>query len=336
MFSRICRLRAPTSSCLRQFSASSERCLPAQIIDGKKIADDVLKEIKAETDEWIAQGNRPPQLSVVLVGEDPASSVYVKNKARAASRAGITSTTIRKPDTISQKELLAIVDDLNQDPNVDGILVQLPVPPHMDERTICDSVIPEKDVDGFNMVNIGRLCLDLPSVIPATPYGIWELIKRSGIDLFGKNAVVCGRSKNVGMPIATLMNADGAHASGMGLDATVTLCHRYTPPEQLNRFVKTADIIVIAVGIPNLIRGDMVKDGVAVIDVGINRVKDEETGKFKLVGDVNYEEVSQKASYITPVPGGVGPMTVAMLMKNTMEAAKRNIERQAQAASASS
>nr|XP_054773603.1 bifunctional methylenetetrahydrofolate dehydrogenase/cyclohydrolase, mitochondrial-like [Lytechinus pictus] len=310
-------------------------CLPAQIIDGKKIADDVLKEIKAETDEWIAQGNRPPQLSVVLVGEDPASSVYVKNKARAASRAGITSTTIRKPDTISQKELLAIVDDLNQDPNVDGILVQLPVPPHMDERTVCDSVIPEKDVDGFNMVNIGRLLFRLFGHRP-TPYGIWELIKRSGIDLFGKNAVVCGRSKNVGMPIATLMNADGAHASGMGLDATVTPVPRYTPPEQLNRFVKSADIIVIAVGIPNLITGDMVKDGVAVIDVGINRVKDEETGKFKLVGDVNYEEVSQKASYITPVPGGVGPMTVAMLMKNTMEAAKRNIERQAQAASASS
>ncbi|XP_072165522.1 bifunctional methylenetetrahydrofolate dehydrogenase/cyclohydrolase, mitochondrial-like [Diadema setosum] len=321
--SSLTRFCLHSSQCIRHFSVTCNRQL-AQLIDGKRIADDVLGEIKVENDQWVAKGNRPPSLSVVLVGEDPASSVYVKNKTKAAARAGITSNTIRKPDTISQDELLSIVNDLNKDPGVDGILVQLPVPAHMDERTVCDSVAPEKDVDGFNMVNVGRLCLDLPSIIPATPYGIWELLKRSGIETFGKNAVVCGRSKNVGMPIATLLNSDGDHSSRMGMDATVTLCHRYTPPDELLRFTKAADIIVVAVGIPGLIKGDMVKDGVAVIDVGINRVTDEKTGKPKLVGDVDFDEVSKKASYITPVPGGVGPMTVAMLMRNTMDAAKRN------------
>ncbi|XP_077864898.1 bifunctional methylenetetrahydrofolate dehydrogenase/cyclohydrolase, mitochondrial-like [Saccoglossus kowalevskii] len=323
IFTRFCRTLA--SAALKPTPEVHQRSV-AKLIDGKAFAKKVRAEVKAEVTEWVNQGNRPPHLSVVLVGDDPASASYVRSKTRAARQAGISAETIRLPSTISQHELLDLIHSLNDSVSVDGILVQLPVPKHIDERTICDSVRPEKDVDGFHVMNVGRLCLDQKTLLPATPFGIMELIKRAGIDTLGKNAVVCGRSKNVGLPIAMLLHTDGDHNSGIGADSTVTICHRYTPPDQLKVFTKTADIIIVAVGIPGLIRADMVKEGAVVIDVGINRIQDEETGTYKLVGDVDFKGVSEKASHITPVPGGVGPMTVAMLMKNTLTAARGDIK----------
>lgn len=235
---------------------------------------------------------------------------------------GINSETIVKPASISEEELLNLINKLNNDDNVDGLLVQLPLPEHIDERKVCNAVSPDKDVDGFHVINVGRMCLDQDSMLPATPWGVWEIIKRTGIPTLGKNVVVAGRSKNVGMPIAMLLHTDGAHERPGG-DATVTISHRYTPKEQLKKHTILADIVVSAAGIPNLITADMIKEGAAVIDVGINRVQDPVTAKPKLVGDVDFEGVKKKASYITPVPGGVGPMTVAMLMKNTIIAAKK-------------
>lgn len=239
---------------------------------------------------------------------------------------GIDSTTRNLPDTISEEELLEIIDELNQSDKVDGILVQLPLPHHIHERRICNAVSCDKDVDGFNEKNVGRLCLDMNTLIPCTPLGVQELLKRTGIETFGKNAVVVGRSKNVGMPISMLLHADGRNDTD-AMDATVTICHRFTPPEELARFCKSADIIVSATGVPGLIRADMVKPGACVIDVGITRIKDDITGKTRLVGDVDFDEVRKVAGHITPVPGGVGPMTVAMLMKNTIIAAK-NLQKQ--------
>ncbi|XP_007890161.1 probable bifunctional methylenetetrahydrofolate dehydrogenase/cyclohydrolase 2 isoform X2 [Callorhinchus milii] len=241
-----------------------------------------------------------------------------------AAAAGITSETILRPDSVPQEELVQLIEKLNRDPKVTGLLVQLPLPDHIDERLVCNTVAPEKDVDGFHVINVGRLCLDQDAMVPATPAGIWEIIKRTGIQTFGKNVVVVGRSKNVGMPIAILLHTDGRHERPGG-DATVTIAHRFTPKEQLVAHTRLADIVIVAAGIPKLITADMVKDGTVVIDVGINRIQDPVTGKMKLVGDVDFEEVKRKASYITPVPGGVGPMTVAMLLKNTLIAAKKSV-----------
>lgn len=294
----------------------------AVIISGRKLARQIRLEARAEVEQWVASGNKRPHLSVVLVGDNPASHSYVLNKTRAAADVGISSETILKPTSISEEELLDLISKLNNDNKVDGLLVQLPLPEHIDERVICNAVTPDKDVDGFHVVNVGRMCLDQYSMLPATPWGVWEIIKRTGIPTLGKNVVVAGRSKNVGMPIAMLLHTDGRHERPGG-DATVTISHRYTPKEQLKMHTKLADIVVAAAGIPNLITADMIKEGAAVIDVGINRVQDPITGKPKLVGDVDFEEVKKKASYITPVPGGVGPMTVAMLMKNTIIAAKK-------------
>ncbi|XP_070545426.1 bifunctional methylenetetrahydrofolate dehydrogenase/cyclohydrolase, mitochondrial-like [Ptychodera flava] len=321
VFTRFCR--SLSSAALKPAREVQQRSV-SKIIDGKAVAKEIRAEVRLEVEEWVRLGNRPPHLAVVLVGDDPASASYVRSKTRAARQAGISAETIRRPSTISQEELLDLVHSLNTNNDVDGILVQLPVPKHINERTICDSVRPEKDVDGFHVMNVGRFCLDQRALLPATPYGIMELIKRTGIDTIGKNAVVCGRSKNVGMPIAMLLHTDSSHDSGIGADSTVTICHRNTPPDQLRLFTKTADILVVAVGIPGLIKADMVKEGVVVIDVGINRVIDEESGQYRLVGDVDYKGVCEKASYITPVPGGVGPMTVAMLMKNTLIAARKD------------
>uniref|UniRef100_A0A1B6C2H7 methenyltetrahydrofolate cyclohydrolase n=1 Tax=Clastoptera arizonana TaxID=38151 RepID=A0A1B6C2H7_9HEMI len=303
-----------------KFHVSTYR-LKAKIIDGKQIANDILNELKCETEKWVAKGYRAPQLAALLVGEDPASTTYVKNKIKAAKDVGIKTKTIHCLKTISEKDLLQQINLLNTDSEVDGILVQLPLPDHITERTICNAISPNKDIDGFHIVNVGRFCLDMKTLIPCTPLGVQELIKRSGIQTLGKNAVVCGRSKNVGMPIAMLLHADGAGDTS-AMDATTTICHRYTPPEQLAVFTKTADIIVSAAGVPNLIRPEMVKEGACIIDVGITRVVDRETGKSQLVGDVDFKGVSEVAGHITPVPGGVGPMTVAMLMKNTIIAAK--------------
>ncbi|XP_062560953.1 bifunctional methylenetetrahydrofolate dehydrogenase/cyclohydrolase, mitochondrial isoform X2 [Armigeres subalbatus] len=293
----------------------------AKLIDGKQIAADIRMELREQIEEWMKQGHRAPHLTAILIGEDPASSTYVSNKMKAAKDVGITSKTERYGADITQEHLLKRIEELNSDESVDGILVQLPVPGHINERKVCNSVSCDKDVDGFNERNIGRLCLDMNTLIPCTPLGVQELIKRTQIETFGKNAVVVGRSKNVGMPIAMLLHADGRNDT-CAMDATVTMCHRFTPPEELARFCRTADIIVTATGVPGLIKADMVKEGAAIIDVGITRVEDPVTGKNKLVGDVDFEEVRKVAGHITPVPGGVGPMTVAMLMKNTFIAAK--------------
>ncbi|KAM9215653.1 bifunctional methylenetetrahydrofolate dehydrogenase/cyclohydrolase, mitochondrial [Leptosomus discolor] len=294
----------------------------AVVISGKKLARQIRQEARQEVEQWVAAGNKRPHLSVVLVGENPASHSYVLNKTQAAADVGITSETIVRPAAVTEEELLDLISKLNNDANVDGLLVQLPLPEHIDERRICNAVSPDKDVDGFHVINVGRLCLDQYSMLPATPWGVWEIIKRTGIPTLGKNVVVAGRSKNVGMPIAMLLHTDGRHERPGG-DATVTISHRYTPKEELKQHTIRADIVVAAAGIPNLITADMIKEGAAVIDVGITRVQDPITAKPRLVGDVDFEEVKKKASYITPVPGGVGPMTVAMLMKNTIIAAKK-------------
>ncbi|KAK4808326.1 hypothetical protein QYF61_024205 [Mycteria americana] len=294
----------------------------AVVISGRKLARQIRQEARHEVEQWVAAGNKRPHLSVVLVGENPASHSYVLNKTKAAADVGISSETILRPASITEKELLDLISELNNDANVDGLLVQLPLPEHIDERKICNAVTPDKDVDGFHVINVGRMCLDQYSMLPATPWGVWEIIKRTGIPTLGKNVVVAGRSKNVGMPIAMLLHTDGRHERPGG-DATVTISHRYTPKEQLKQHTIRADIVVAAAGIPNLITADMIKEGAAVIDVGITRVQDPVTAKSRLVGDVDFEGVKKKASYITPVPGGVGPMTVAMLMKNTIIAAKK-------------
>ncbi|XP_049297353.1 bifunctional methylenetetrahydrofolate dehydrogenase/cyclohydrolase, mitochondrial isoform X1 [Anopheles funestus] len=304
---------------VRKVNNSASRM--AKLIDGKQIASEIREELRKKIETWKAQGNRAPQLTAILIGEDPASATYVSNKMKAAADVGIESKTERYNTDITEQELLDRIYQLNNDDAVDGILIQLPVPGHIDERKICNSVSCDKDVDGFNERNIGRLCLDMNTLIPCTPLGVQELIKRAGIETFGKNAVVVGRSKNVGMPIAMLLHADGRNDT-CAMDATVTICHRFTPPEELTRFCRMADIIVTATGVPGLITAGMVKEGAAVIDVGITRVIDPSTGKTKLVGDVDFDEVRNIAGHITPVPGGVGPMTVAMLMKNTIIAAK--------------
>ncbi|XP_051897161.1 bifunctional methylenetetrahydrofolate dehydrogenase/cyclohydrolase, mitochondrial-like [Pristis pectinata] len=318
-------------SSLRFFSASVVRVCrlhtsaprnEAVVISGRRLARQIRGEAKLDVERWVADGNRRPHLSVVLVGDNPASHSYVKNKTKAAADVGITSETILKPASITEEELLELINKLNNDNKVDGLLVQLPLPEHLNERKICNAVSPTKDVDGFHVINVGRMCLDQSSMLPATPWGVWEIIQRTGIPTLGKNVVVAGRSKNVGMPIAMLLHTDGTHERPGG-DATVTISHRYTPKDQLREHTKLADIIVAAAGIPNLITADMIKEGAAVIDVGINRVQDPVTGKPRLVGDVDFEGVKKKASFITPVPGGVGPMTVAMLMKNTIIAAKK-------------
>ncbi|XP_036385654.1 bifunctional methylenetetrahydrofolate dehydrogenase/cyclohydrolase, mitochondrial-like [Megalops cyprinoides] len=310
--------QAQQQVCRLHLSSSRQE---AVVISGRKLARQIREEARWDVEQWISAGNRRPHLSVVLVGENPASHSYVLNKTRAAADVGISSETILKPSSISEEELVDLIHKLNTDHRVDGLLVQLPLPDHIDERRVCNAVSPDKDVDGFHVVNVGRMCLDQSTMLPATPWGVWEIIKRTGIPTLGKNVVVAGRSKNVGMPIAMLLHTDGRHERPGG-DATVTISHRYTPKEQLQQHTKIADIVIAAAGIPNLITADMIKEGAAVIDVGINRVQDPVTGKSRLVGDVDFEGVRQKASFITPVPGGVGPMTVAMLMKNTIKAAK--------------
>ncbi|KAG4070134.1 hypothetical protein HA402_013377 [Bradysia odoriphaga] len=305
----------------RMCNGRLKRVQMAQIIDGKQIANDIRTELKGKIDKWVQEGHRPPQLTALLIGSDPASCTYVRNKMKAALEVGIDSITKNLSPDITEEELLQVIQDLNDDDSVDGILVQLPVPSHINERRICNSISCEKDVDGFNEKNVGRLCLDMNTLIPCTPLGVQELLRRAGIDTFGKNAVVVGRSKNVGMPIAMLLHADGRNDT-CAMDATVTICHRFTPPDELKKFCKLADIIITATGVPGIITADMVKPGACIIDVGLTRIVNEATGKAKLVGDVDFDAVREVAGHITPVPGGVGPMTVTMLMKNTYIAAR--------------
>lgn len=293
-----------------------------KLIDGKAIAKEVLAELKIQIDTLIASGRKRPKLCAILVGNDPASKTYVTRKVKAAETIGIESEVIRLDSDITQEKLIAKVNSLNEDPSVNGLIVQLPLPKGMNEREACEAVSPIKDVDGFHLENMGKLCLDLKGIVPATALAVKELIVRTKVETFGKNAVVVGRSKHVGLPMALLLHSDGKGETN-ALDMTTTICHRYTPHTELEKYTRLADVIVMAAGVPGLLTKEMVKPGACVIDVGITRVKSTD-GKFKLVGDVDFDNVKEVAGYITPVPGGVGPMTVAMLMKNTYLAATAN------------
>ncbi|NNF57557.1 MAG: bifunctional methylenetetrahydrofolate dehydrogenase/methenyltetrahydrofolate cyclohydrolase FolD [Rhodothermaceae bacterium] len=285
----------------------------AQLIDGKQIAAAVRAEVKAAVDARLADGKRRPALRVVLVGDNPASQSYVRGKKRAGEEVGIDAETLLYPADLPQDELLAVIDQLNKDPEVDGILVQLPLPDHVDEEQVILAIDPAKDVDGFHPVSVGRLALGQSGFEPCTPAGIVEMLQRCGIETSGRDAVIVGRSNIVGRPMASLLLR-------RGLDATVTVCHSRT--HDLPAHTRRADILIAAIGRPNFITADMVKPGAAVIDVGINRVDDatRERG-YRLVGDVDFEAVREVAGWITPVPGGVGPMTIAMLLQNTLRAA---------------
>lgn len=289
------------------------------IIDGKKIAEEIQNEIAEEVKKISAAGKKIPHLAAILVGEDPASETYVAAKVKACQKIGFKSTHIKCKATILESELLEKINALNADDDVDGYIVQLPLPKHISEQKIIEAIKPAKDVDGFNPINVGRMVLNLPCYISATPLGIVQLIERYNIETAGKNCVVIGRSNIVGTPISILMGKNSATGN-----CTVTLCHSKT--KNLKDYTLNADIIIAAIGKPDFVTADMVKNGVVIIDVGINRVKSNDTKSgFKLKGDVKYEEVAAKCSFITPVPGGVGPMTIASLLKNTLQANKKEI-----------
>ena len=285
------------------------------ILDGKKTSNDIKAEIAISVKEIVANGSRPPHLAAVIVGDDGASLTYVGSKVRACKRVGFESTLIKLPKTISENELLEKVKELNNDENIDGYIVQLPLPKHIDSQKILMAVDADKDVDGFHPTNFGKMALSLPTFISATPFGIMELLKRYDVETSGKHTVVIGRSDIVGRPISILMS----QKSNPG-NSTVTLAHSRT--KNIEKLTKQADIIISALGVPNFVKEDMVKDGAVIVDVGITRVADGSDKGYKIVGDVDYENVSKKSSYITPVPGGVGPMTIAMLLKNTLLAYK--------------
>jgi methylenetetrahydrofolate dehydrogenase (NADP+)/methenyltetrahydrofolate cyclohydrolase len=288
---------------------------PEKLIDGKAVAETIFSEVAAAASDF-SESRRPPFLAVVIVGEDPASQAYVKSKVTAAARCGIGSTLIELPTTVEAASLLDRLERLNADPGVDGILVQMPLPPHIDQQRIIESISPAKDVDGLHPYNIGRLSSDKPRFIPCTPLGILELLARYGVRTEGSRVVVVGRSLLVGKPVALLLSRK--HASG---NATVTMCHSLT--RDLGSVTREADILIAAIGRAHAISGDMIREGAAVIDVGMNRVSDAAAKKgYRLTGDVDFESAYRKVSLITPVPGGVGPMTVAMLMRNTLQAAR--------------
>ena len=287
------------------------------VLDGKKTSADIKEEIAAEVTNIIKQNKRPPHLAAVLVGEDGASMTYVKNKVRACEKVGFESTLIRLKDSTTEEELLQQVHALNADDSIDGFIVQLPLPSQINEEKILLAVDPKKDVDGFHPTNFGRMALEMDSFISATPFGIMQLIERYEIETSGKNVLVVGRSNIVGRPMSILLSQKKPFAN-----ATVTLAHSRT--KNLKELSLQSDIIVVALGIPNFLKADMVSEGTVVIDVGITRVDDPSSAKgYKLVGDVDYDEVAPKSSHITPVPGGVGPMTIAMLLQNTLLAYQR-------------
>lgn len=289
-----------------------------RIIDGVKIAAGIRSEIAADAAALSARGTTPG-LAVVLVGENPASVSYVTAKEKACAECGFRSFPVRLPATASQDELLAEIARLNADPAVHGILVQLPLPEGMDERAVIRAIAPEKDVDGFHPVSLGRMLIGLETFVPCTPAGIIELLKRSGVETSGRHAVVIGRSNIVGKPVAALLAQKGANC-------TVTVCHTGTP--DVSAFTKNADIVIVAAGRPHTLRAGMVRPGAVVIDVGVNRIADATKKRgFRLVGDADFDDLAPVCSRITPVPGGVGPMTIAMLMKNTLLAASRAAER---------
>jgi len=286
--------------------------MTAHIIDGKAIAKNIRTELAAEVERFRHEHDVQPHLVAILTGEDPASAVYVRNKQRACEKAGIRSTLHTLPEQASQDELLTVVRECNADSDVHGILVQLPLPVHIDETVILDTVDPRKDVDAFHPHNVGRIVQGRPRFLPCTPHGIQELLRREGIDTQGKHAVILGRSEIVGKPMALLLMQKGPAAN-----CTVTVCHSRTA--NLPDIARTADILIAAIGRPKFVTAELVKPGAVVIDVGINRVEE------KLTGDVDFEAVRETASAVTPVPGGVGPMTIAMLLKNTLRAARLSV-----------
>ncbi len=292
------------------------------ILDGKKTSDDLKNEIAAEVKAMKARGEKVPHLAAVLVGTDGASLTYVGSKVRSCERIGFESTLIKLPEETTEDELLNQIEALNNNPEIDGYIVQLPLPKHIDEQKVLLAVDPDKDVDGFHPTNFGKMAQDMPVFIPATPFGIMELLKRYNVPTEGKHTVVIGRSHIVGRPMSILMSQKGNPGN-----STVTLAHSRT--KNLKEITLQADIIITALGVPEFLKADMVKEGVTVIDVGITRVDDasKERG-YRLTGDVDFEAVSKKAEFITPVPGGVGPMTIAMLLKNTLLGRARHNELQ--------
>jgi len=286
------------------------------IIDGKKIASEIRKEIAVEVSLLKSAGKKTPHLAAILVGNNGSSETYVANKVKDCEEVGFKSTLIRFDNTIDEAVLLSKIEELNNDPDVDGFIVQLPLPEHISERKVIEAIDPKKDADGFHPVNIGKMVIGLTGYLPATPYGIVELLKRYKIETSGKNCVVIGRSNIVGRPVSILL-------SQKGMDATVTVVHSRT--KNIKEIITKADIIIAAIGSPGFVTGDMVKIGAVVIDVGATRIKSEETKSgFRLVGDVDFETVAPRCSYITPVPGGVGPMTRVSLLRNTIVAAKKD------------
>ena len=290
-----------------------------QLIDGKATANDIKKEIAKEVEQINASGGKTPHLAAILIGHDGGSETYVANKVKSCEHVGFDSTLIRFEDDVTEGELLQSVEKLNNDPSIDGFIVQLPLPKHISEDKVTEAIDYRKDVDGFHPVNVGRMSLGLPCFLSATPSGIVELLRRYEIETKGKHCVILGRSNIVGKPAAMLLMQKGYPG-----DCTVTVCHSRT--ENIKEICLQADIIIAALGVPEFLKGDMVKEGAVVIDVGTTRVPSDKTKSgFKLTGDVAFDEVSPKCSYITPVPGGVGPMTIVSLLKNTLLAAKKEV-----------
>ena len=281
--------------------------MTAQIISGTQLSNQIKSNVAQQVSQYVERGKRAPGLAVILVGSDPASQVYVGSKRKSCTEIGITSKSYDLPEATTEQALLELIEELNQDDTVDGILVQLPLPKHIDSTKVIEKISPEKDVDGFHPYNVGRLCQRIPTLRACTPYGVMKLLETTGISFYGKHAVIVGASNIVGRPMALELLLAGC---------TVTVTHRFT--EDLASHIRQADILVVAVGKPKFIKGEWIKEGAVVVDVGINRIEG------KLVGDVEFEIASERAAYITPVPGGVGPMTVAMLMKNTLSAYEKH------------
>ncbi|WP_460218319.1 bifunctional 5,10-methylenetetrahydrofolate dehydrogenase/5,10-methenyltetrahydrofolate cyclohydrolase [Psychroserpens sp. MEBiC05023] len=289
------------------------------ILDGKKVSNDIKNEIKQQVDKMKSKNEKVPHLAAVIVGNDGASLTYVGSKVRACERVGFESTMVRMSNTTSEIELLDKIEELNQNDDIDGFIIQLPLPPQINTQKVLMAVDPSKDVDGFHPENFGKMALDMSTFIPATPFGILELLDRYGVETKGKHTVVIGRSHIVGRPMSILMGRKGFPGN-----STVTLTHSHT--KNITQITSQADIIISALGVPNFLKAEMVKDDVIIIDVGITRVPDESSPKgYIITGDVDFENVSKKASYITPVPGGVGPMTIAMLLKNTLLAREQRM-----------
>ena len=281
--------------------------MTAQIISGTQLSNQIKSNVAQQVSQYVERGKRAPGLAVILVGADPASQVYVASKRKSCTEIGITSKSYDLPETTTEQALLELIEELNQDNTVDGILVQLPLPKHIDSTKVIEKISPEKDVDGFHPYNVGRLCQRIPTLRACTPYGVMKLLETTGISFYGKHAVIVGASNIVGRPMALELLLAGC---------TVTVTHRFT--EDLASHIRQADILVVAVGKPKFIKGEWIKEGAVVVDVGINRIEG------KLVGDVEFEIAVERAAYITPVPGGVGPMTVAMLMQNTLSAYEKH------------